>query len=106
MDGIMISTPTGSTGHSYTLGAPIIAEDLDAILLTPVCATPSLHPIVLPPQEIVIESEQASVIVVDGQGVFKGEGKTPIRVDKCLENILFVRFSDKKLRQLSNLGTI
>ena len=36
MDGLIIATPSGSTGHSFSLGGPILHESLDILIITPV----------------------------------------------------------------------
>lgn len=37
-DGIVISTPAGSTAYSFSAGGPVVSHDVNAVLLTPICA--------------------------------------------------------------------
>lgn len=70
-DGIIIATPNGSTAYSLAAGGPILAPELEAFVITPICPhTISNRPIVLmPKQEIQVRyiSEYESVeITYDG----------------------------------------
>jgi len=71
-DGVLVSTPTGSTAYCLAAGGPILIPRLDAIALVPVCPHSLTHrPIVLRPDaEIVLEPcdlQKGAVCVVDGQ---------------------------------------
>jgi len=71
-DGLIISTPTGSTAYSLSAGGPILYPTLESIVLTPICShTLTNRPIVLPDQvsiEICLKSMSEDVfLTLDGQ---------------------------------------
>lgn len=71
-DGLIISTPTGSTGHSLSANGPIVHPETCAFVLNPICPhTLSNRPIVVPDRyEIAVRVEEATkklLFAVDGQ---------------------------------------
>jgi NAD+ kinase len=71
-DGLIISTPTGSTAYSLSAGGPILYPTLESIVLTPICShTLTNRPIVLPDHvsiEIRLKSMSEDVfLTLDGQ---------------------------------------
>ncbi len=71
-DGLIVSTPTGSTAYSLAAGGPVIAPSVEAFIVTPICAhTLTNRPIVLPDSaqiEVEVKSHRESVyLTVDGQ---------------------------------------
>jgi NAD+ kinase len=74
-DGLIVATPTGSTGYSISVGGPIVSPKSDVITLSPVSPhSLSIRPLVLPSsQEIVIRADSLHKEVhvnCDGQRVF------------------------------------
>lgn len=116
-DGVIVSTPTGSTGYSLSSGGPILSPKINAMVLTPLCVH-SLHnrPIVLNENEAIeieIQSrDDDNSVYIDGKEVAEGLCKgTKIFVKKSSLAVKFIRigkgnFYDKlykKLVQWNNL---
>lgn len=71
-DGLIISTPTGSTAYNLSAGGPILNPLLPVAVLTPICPHAlSLRPIVVPdagPIEVTLETQREEVyLTLDGQ---------------------------------------
>ena len=98
-DGLIISTPTGSTAYSLSAGGPILFPTMDAVVLTPICShTLTDRPIVLPGAdriEVTLLADQEVMATVDGQvGVGLRERDT-VEVRKAASRIRLVRFPQK-----------
>lgn len=98
-DGVIISTPTGSTAYSLSAGGSILAPDLNAFILTPICAH-SLHsrPVVFnADSELKIASSENSKlnVIIDGKIVDTVSVKTSFTIKKSDFVTEFITRGDK-----------
>jgi len=70
-DGLIVYTPTGSTGYSLSAGGPIVHPTLSCVGITPICPhTLTNRPLILPDSavfEAIIKSEEDVFLTLDGQ---------------------------------------
>ena len=71
-DGLIVSTPTGSTAYNLSAGGPIVYPSMNAVVLTPICPfTLTNRPIVVPDSaviELTLHNENEGVVLsLDGQ---------------------------------------
>ena len=70
-DGLILSTPTGSTAYNLAAGGPILTPDLEAIVLTPICPhTLTNRPVVVRPDSHIAVTNRGSTpvtLTLDGQ---------------------------------------
>jgi NAD+ kinase len=83
-DGIIIATPTGSTAYSLSSHGPVVAPDLECIVINPICPhTLAVRPLVVrPTEEVRMEAEPLAepvYLTVDGQtGISLSPGEAVI----------------------------
>jgi NAD+ kinase len=104
MDGVIISTPSGSTGHSFSLGGPILHESLNVLIITPVAPVYRLESIVVPDEKIEIHCSHDCNIVMDAQVVKSAGFEETIIIKKYKKPAVFVRLKKQGLRQMTKLG--
>lgn len=104
MDGIIVSTPTGSTGHSLSTNGPIVQENLECLLLTPIASVNRMPSFVLPLESITISASHNTHLIMDGQITQEIPKHTEIRILKYAYDAVFLRFEKNNTRQLNKLG--
>lgn len=95
-DGLIVSTPTGSTAYSLAAGGPILTPSVQALIITPICAhTLTNRPLVLPDTvtiEVLVKSQRESVYVtVDGQVGVAARSEDVVRIRRAASDVELVQ---------------
>lgn len=100
-DGVIVSTPTGSTAYAMAAGGPILHPEMEAFLLIPICPyTLSDRPLVVPAHErIEIQVERTRraevILALDGQRTFALEPGDRVRYSMGRQKCTIIR-SDRR----------
>jgi len=86
-DGLIVSTPTGSTAYNLSAGGPILHPSSEAIVISPICPhTLSMRPLVVPDDaiiELILRAEHEEVMLtLDGQSGHRLYNGDRIRIEK------------------------
>jgi len=109
-DGIIVSTPTGSTAHSFSAGGPVLETSMDSVSLTLIAPLQPVKSIVVPVragvQLRVAEPGPSANLVMDGRLEQEiGIGQS-LSFRKSVNSTFFVRFGDSFLqRSLKRLSS-
>ena len=92
VDGIIISTPSGSTAHSLGAGGPLISPSLDVTTITPICPhTMTMRPLVISADDLLqidlVGKSDIVAMTIDGQEMFELE----------LDDLIVVRKAQKPI---------
>ncbi len=86
-DGLIISTPTGSTAYNLSAGGPIVSPKMEAMVITPICPhSLTFRPIVINPLSTIevfgVRVNEGTTLSVDGQVSLKFTSDQTIKISK------------------------
>ena len=102
-DGVVLASPTGSTGYSLSAGGPIVCPDVPCFVLNPICPhTLQSRPIVLSCWEPVTlcvnmkEMREGIQLSIDGQAVCQMHNQERVVITRSAHDGLLVRFPKER----------
>ena len=115
-DGIIVSTPTGSTGYSLSAGGPIIFPQTDVIVITPICphSLQARSLVVSGEDRIMIEigrrrktQKEEAMVTFDGRSAQELETGDRIEIYKAQETTQLIRLKGRSFYQVlqNKIGT-
>jgi NAD+ kinase len=98
-DGVIVSTPTGSTAYTLAANGPILTPDVDAMVVTPICPhLLTLRPIVVPGSAaLTVRVEgvpNVALLTVDGQQGFELQRGDEVRCCRSSNTVKLVRLGE------------
>jgi len=95
-DGLIVSTPTGSTAYNLSAGGPIIYPSMNAVVLTPICPfTLTNRPIVVPDTAAInlkLKNENEGVVItLDGQIGYQMKTSDTVSIRKSRTNFNLIK---------------
>ncbi len=99
-DGLIISTPTGSTGYNLSAGGPILYPDLEALILTPICPfTLTQRPIIVPDTSVIEvqmgKHNEEVILTFDGQVGFDLMAHDRVIISKSEKKLKLIKSPDQ-----------
>lgn len=97
-DGVIVSTPTGSTAYSFSAGGPVVWPSVDALMVVPVSAHALFaRPLVISPKSLIAvdvmqRSAGSGVLLCDGRRSWELPPGARVEVKKSTKPVLIARF--------------
>jgi NAD+ kinase len=104
-DGIILSTPTGSTAYSLAAGGPVVVPTMDAMILCPICShSLTARPTVLPGSSRVcfklLSSQREVSVSIDGQNTARVTTQTTLEVGRADHFFRLITFKNQSYFEL------
>lgn len=94
-DGLVISTPTGSTAYNLSSGGPVVYPLTDAFIVTPISAhSLTQRPLVLPADfeiELKTSENNGAVVIVDGQDMYELAQNESVKIKRSHDKAKLIR---------------
>ena len=100
-DGLIISTPNGSTGYALSAGGPIIPPNLKVISITPICPhSLSARPVIVNSKEDIVikfpEQKLSRTVTIDGQITIDIDNQSEIHITASKHKAKFIIISESE----------
>lgn len=108
-DGVIIATPTGSTGYNLSAGGPIIAPESNVMVITPICPhSLGARSIIVTDRDVIRVSvrtskktqQEEAIATVDGRSSIKLRAKDYIEVRRAERAVKLVRLLDRSFYEV------
>ncbi|MDZ4182282.1 MAG: NAD(+)/NADH kinase, partial [Candidatus Cloacimonadaceae bacterium] len=104
-DGVIASTPTGSTAYSLSSGGPILSPEMQAIVICPLNPhVLSIRPMVFPAGDLIMMRVygllQPAWLQIDGQNTFPLEENDEISITAAKRQVSFIKLSNRTFYQI------
>lgn len=93
-DGVIVSTPTGSTAYNLAAGGPILSPDIDALVICPICPhSLYMKPLVISDShEVKLVANSIARLIIDGRYVCTAKSQDSVVITQSERSVSFVRF--------------
>ncbi len=107
-DGIILSTPTGSTSYALSAGGPILHPSIVGFVVVPMAPFKfTIRSLVLPAGEIILKTgKRENLLVLDGQYYVKISPGDEVMVKKSEHYAEFIRFGDSFFERIKHRATV
>ena len=116
-DGVIVSTPTGSTGYNLSAGGPIVYPENDVIIVTPICphSLTARSIVVSGSQSVAVEigrrrksQQEEAMVTYDGQTAVRLETSDRVEIVRSAERVKMIRLKDSNYYEIlrNKLGNV
>lgn len=105
-DGLVISTPTGSTAYNLSSGGPVVYPLTDAFIVTPISAhSLTQRPLILPVDfelELSTPDNEGAIVIIDGQDIYEIAKNDKIKIKIASEKSRLIRTLNRDYFEVLN----